>query len=225
MRKTRMLIVAMFVLSSCAMPDFSFLPEPTTTSAPMSPTTVPSPTDIPTITPTQPTPTFTTTPTIYGFKPTATITGTPPTVTPTQTPLPLFIDTPTPLILTTPQESPGEGFKWLILSRNQIFWGICSPGTANLEVAVMDEEAVWRVYLFMHLKSTKKDDTTPWVGTTMTGHRDGTFTYTFRADLVDGIHNYLKAWLVFQMVAVDDEQREIARTKIYDQALTIEPCP
>jgi hypothetical protein len=225
MRNIQMFIAAMFLLSSCALPDISFLPEPTGTSAPMSPTTIPSPMDTPTITPTQPTPTFTATPTLYGFKPPATITGTPPTVTPTQTPLPLFIDTPTPLILTTPQESPGEGFKWLILSEDRIFWGICRPGTVNLEVAVSDEEAVWRVYLFMHLKSTKKEDTTPWVGTTMTSHRDGRFTYTIRADLVDGRHDYLRAWLVFQMVAVDDEQRVIGRTRIYDQALTIEPCP
>jgi hypothetical protein len=227
MRKTWASIVAplLLLLTSCSLPDFSLLPAATDTSIPMSPTIVPSPTDTSTITPTQPTPTFTTTPTLFGFKPTATITGTPPTSTPTQTPLPIFFDTPTLLNLTTPQEAPGEGFKSFTLSGNKVFWGICSPGTVNLEAEVLDKDAVSRVYLFMHLKSTKTEDTTPWVGTSMTNHRDGRFTYTLRADLVDGRKNYLRAWLVLQMVAVDDQERVIGRTRIYDQSLTIEPCP
>jgi len=225
MRKIALLTILACLLASCALPALPTLPPPTATLRPGSPTVTPTITDTPTITPTQPTPTFTTTPTLFGFRPTSTITGTPPTATSTQTPLPLFPDTPTPPILITPQESPGEGFSSLSISRDQIFWGVCSPGTVSIEAQVIDPDAVWRVHLFMHLKSMKKDDTTPWVGTTMAKHRDGRFTYILRADLVEGRRNYLKAWVVFQLVAIDDEQKVIARSKIYDQALTIEPCP
>lgn len=230
MRKIGIFTIIMFLLSSCALPALPSLPglsrsTATATHKPGTPTVTPTITDTPTITATRPTPTFTGTPTLFGFKPTSTITGTPPTKTPTQTPLPLFPDTPTPPILTTAEASPGEGFKSFRISGTQVFWGICSPGTVTLETAVLDPDAVWRVYLFMRLKSVKNDDTTEWVGTTMTNHRDGRFTYVLRADLVDGRKNYLKAWVELQMVAVDVQQKEIGRTHIYDQALMIQPCP
>ncbi|MEW6407031.1 MAG: hypothetical protein AB1649_35080 [Chloroflexota bacterium] len=224
MRKPGILTIVLFLLTSCTLPAFPIASPPTATPVPASPTKTPI-THTPTITPTQPTPTYTATPTLFGWKPTSTITGTPPTATSTQTPLPIFIDTPTPPILITPEESPGEGFKSFRLSGNRVFWGTCSPGTVTMEAEVLDADAVWRVYLFMHLRSTKKDDTTPWVGTTMANHRDGRFSYILRADLVDGRKYYLKAWVVFQLVAVDEQQKVIGRTRIYEQVLTIEPCP
>jgi hypothetical protein len=225
MRKPGIFTIVLFLLTSCTLPALPTASPPTATLRPGSPTVTPTITDTPTITPTQPTPTFTGTPTLFGWNPTSTITGTPPTATFTQTPLPLFPDTPTPPILITPEESPGEGFKSFQLSGNQVFWGVCSPGTVRMQAEVLDPDAVWRVYLFMHLKSTKKDDTTPWIGTTMARQRDDSFVYILRADLVDGRRFYLKAWVVFQLVAVDDEQKVIGRTRIYDQALTIQPCP
>lgn len=225
MRKIAIFTAVSFLLASCALPEFLVAPTPTITSTPRPVLVLPSPMDTPTITATQPTPTFTSTPTFIGFDPTTALSLTPPTITLTFTPLPIFADTATPVLLLTPLTSPGEGFSSFTISGNQIFWGVCSPGSVNLEAQVSDPDAVWRVYLFIHLKSTKTDDTTPWYGTTMSSHRNGIFRYTLRADQVEGRRNYLKAWVVLQMVAVDVQQKEIGRSKIYDQALTIAPCP
>ncbi|MBI5842614.1 MAG: hypothetical protein HZB19_21195 [Chloroflexi bacterium] len=223
MKKFGFISIIALLISACSLPGIS--------TAPTQPASQPTPVKIgtatqpATLTGTQPTPTFTSTPTVLGgLPPTARKTSTKHvTVTPTFTPLPIFPDTPTPLILVV-TDTPGEGFRSVEISGNKIFWGICKPGTVNLTAEVTEPDEVVRVYLFIHLLDFDTPDTTPWYGTVMDGHEDGTFTYMLNADYVDGRRNYLKAWVVYQMVAVDKDEKTIGRTKIYEQTLTIEPC-
>jgi hypothetical protein len=221
MRKLGILPMLTSLLLSCSIPGINAAPtNPPPQNTPVT-VDVGTPTQTATITPTLPTPTYTSTPTLQRAASTAIPESSPSS---TFTPLPLFPDTPTPLILFT-ADTPGEGFKSVEISGNQIFWGICKPGTVKFTVEVVDPEEVYNVVLFIQLMDVDRPDHTPWSkGAAMNDHRDGTFSYTLNADTVDGRNHYLKAWVLYQLVATDRPGNIIGRTKIYSQALTIEPC-
>jgi hypothetical protein len=223
MRKLGILSMIAYLLISCSIPGINTAPTnppPQETSAVAG-----TPTRTATITPTQPTPTYTSTPTLAGITPTRTLFGTRATLTGTFTPLPLFIDTATPLILFT-ADTPGEGFKWVEIEGNEIFWGICKPGVVRIIAEVAEPDEVYNVVIFVRLMDGESTDTTPWSkGAAMNNRRDGTFTYYLNADTISEKSAYRRAWVFFQLVATDLPGNIIGRTKVYTNALTLRPCP
>ncbi len=166
-----------------------------------------------TSTPDLSTPTFTFTPTKEGL-----LAG---TVTPFST-APIL--NPTPIPSATPSFV-GEGFNSISVSGNQILWGICKPGEVKITAYVLEPEVVINVVIFVHLEDTTSDNSTPWsTGDAMNKGRNGKFTYVLDADVIDEHHNYMNAWVVYQLVATDARGTIIGRTPVFDRALTIAPC-
>jgi len=212
-----------FLLVSCSIPGIN--PAPTNPPPQGTSTTVGTPTKTATITPTQPTPTYTGTPTLSGITPTRTRFGTPATLTGTFTPLPLFIDTATPLILVT-VDTPGEGFKSVEISGKEIFWGICKPGVVKITAEVAEPDEVYNVVIFVRLMDGESPDTTPWSkGAAMDDRRNGIFTYNLNADTISEKSSYRRSWVLYQLVATDFPGNIIGRTKTYTNSLTLRPCP
>jgi len=173
-----------------------------TPTATITPTITPSPTivHIPTWDPNQPTATF--------------------------VPVPIFIgkDTATPVIPPTPIR-PGPGFLSVQVSEKKIFWGVCKPDRTKITAEVENPEDIFSVIIFVQVKSATKEDYTPWTtGDTMQSHRDGTFSYSLTANTTYGHNHYKRSWILFQLVATDDMGREIGRTKIYTNEISLSPC-
>lgn len=213
MRKAKYIIaiIAIF-LQACATLELLPAPAPNSTSAPS--------------------PTVTETATIT-LTPTRTITP-----TPRNTATPLIFATYTPVVLVSPgaptfaaapfidvPNAPVGGFEKATTSESKIYWGVCKQGFTRLVVQVEHPDEVYRVYLFFRLESAKKPgDTTPWSGTVTDNKGTGFFVYKLDADNVPERKNYLKAWVQYQFVAVDTEQKVVGRSVIYTRSLTIEPC-
>ncbi len=207
------MLLAMMFLQSCGLTPATNSPEPT-------------PTVFITYTPADtPTSTFTPLPTA-----TATIIRIP-TQDPNATfaPIPIFIGdvTATQQIILTPTSSrPGPGFVDVQYSPNHVYWGGCEANQAVITAEVEDPNNVNGVIIFMRVKSAADEDYTPWTsGNIMYNNRDGTFTYIAVGSEIEGHNHYKKGFVYFQLVAVDDEGKEIGRTKIYENAFSLSPCP
>lgn len=218
MRRFSVVMILAILLQACSMNDILLPPadEPEPTLTPFI-TYTPIDTPVPTNTPL---PTATATivrlPTFDPNMPTATF-----------EPIPIFIgmDTATPVIPATPSR-PGPGFVSVSVSANKIFWGSCTPNRTVISAEVEDPKDVISVVIFVKVRSTEKDDSTPWTtGDVMFNHRDGTFTYTLRANDTRGHNHYRSSWVMFQLVATNNRGQEVGRTQIYSTAIDLAPCP
>jgi len=220
MRKPGILCALTFLLISCSIPGINLAP---TGSPPERPaTTAAPPTATATITPTLPTPTFTNTPTLSGVMPATAAVTTPAA---TFTPLPLFSDTLTPQLFYT-GDAPGEGFHSVQISGNEIYWGICKPGTVKITAEVTDPAAVYNVVIFVRLQDGESTDTTPWSkGAAMDDRGEGIFSYDLDADTIAEKNSYRRSWVLYQLVATDRPGNIIGRTRVYRNSLTLRPCP
>jgi hypothetical protein len=213
MRKIIFLLLVTILLQSCALAPATNPPESTSTIF-----ITYTPIDTPTTT-------FTPVPTA-----TATIIRIP-TQDPNATfaPIPIFIGdvTATQQIIITPTTSkPGPGFVDVEYSPNHIYWGGCEANQAVITAEVEDPDNVNGVIIFMRVKSATDEDYTPWTnGNIMYNNRDGSFTYIAVGSEIEGHNHYKRGFIYFQMVAVDDEGKEVGRTKIYENAFSISPCP
>jgi hypothetical protein len=214
MRKFNFIALAALFVLACSFTGAVSVPEAPTASPTVSPTRtstlMPTVTSTPRNTPTDVTDMLTQT----ALVPIKLLPG-----VRTATPIP----TATALPMSTPS-SPGEGFESVEVSESKIFWGICKPHTATMTVTVLHPEEVTTVYLFFRLMSTKKDDTTPWVGTVTDNNGNGTFTYLLRANVIPHRKDYMKAWFQYQFVAENEKEVVVGRTQIYLKNLTLEPC-
>jgi hypothetical protein len=194
-------------------------------SAP-TPTSVPTSTFTATITSTAtetpsvtPSPTIVKIPTVdYNASPTPPmfiyLSPTSPPGMPTYTPMP----TPTPA-------SVGPGFEWLRTSGTMFYWGICKPNTIKVTVQVTDPEIVNSVTLFVKTRRLKAQIFTPWnKGIGMVHIGDGTWEANLYANSIDGHIAYRSGWLWYQVVAVGEDNIEVGRTRIYQDAIKFEPC-
>lgn len=206
-----LIVISLIFLLACS---FSGLLPSSSSTPTLTPTTSHTPTSTATPTPTA-TPTLRDTPTEYL----------------TQTPVTLLgVNTVTPIPSITPFPSstsslPGVGFESVQISGNNIFWGICKPNITKFTVKVQHPDEVHRVYLFFRLMSTKKDDTTPWVGTVTDNDGGGVFLYTLKANNIPYKYYYSKAWVQVQFVAADDDDKVIGRTQVYARSIVLAPCP
>ena len=209
MRKLVLLMIAMLLLQGCSALNF----------LPATDTPVPSPTITHTPTST-PTPTRTNTPTPRD---TVTPIGAIPTFTPfilvsppSDAPIPDFIATP---------DLPTGGFQSVEISPGKFFYGSCKPNYVKMTITVDNPLEVKRVYLFFRLESGKKPgDTTPWSGTVTDNDGGGVFLYTLWARNIPERKNFIRAWVHYQFVAVDEEENILGRSQIYSRTLVLEPC-
>lgn len=144
-------------------------------------------------------------------------------------PIPIFIGDVTatlPISIAPTSSKPGPGFVKVTYSPNHIYWGGCEANQAVITAEVEDPDNVNGVIIFMRVKSATDEDYTPWTsGNIMYNNRDGTFTYIAVGSEIEGHNHYKKGFVYFQLVAVDDDGKEIGRTKIYENAFSLSPCP
>jgi hypothetical protein len=209
MHKPVLLIIAMLFLQACSALDF------------LPPTNTPIPSSTVTNTPTMTlTPTRTTTPTPRD-------TVTPIGAVPTFTPVVLVspdLDAPVPDFIATP-DLPTGGFESVSLSQGKIFYGSCKQNYIKMTITVENPVEVDTVYLFFRLESGKRPgDTTPWSGAVTDKDGGGVFHYTLRARNIPERKNFIKAWVHYQFVAVDEDKNILGRSQIYTRNLILEPC-
>ncbi|MDK1027859.1 MAG: hypothetical protein QGD96_00825 [Anaerolineae bacterium] len=210
MRKQVLTILIILGLQACSAIEAYLEVPPTST-----PTITTTPTRTPTSTPTF-TPTITHTPRNTATRIVAAPTFTPlyfASVIPPTSPF-----TPTPL-------TPTGGFESIKVSEGKIFYGACKQNSTLISIEVEHPEDVRKVYLFFRLESGKRPgDTTPWTGTVTDNRGFGLFRYTLRANNIPERHNFIKAWVNYQLVAENAEQEIIGRTQIYTRSIVLEPC-
>ncbi|MCA2001313.1 MAG: hypothetical protein LDL51_05575 [Chloroflexi bacterium] len=222
MKKIFALLIPVFFFSACAVAGNPLSPP---TSVPSStPTNTPTP--APTLTPTVPSPTFTSTPTPIRLD--------------TKTPVPAA-DTPTPLVLTltmpgvtllptyTPvalvPQVPIPGFVSVSASDEVFYKGSkCEPSSVKFTAQVSDAANAAFVVLFVRFKSKQSGVTSEWTSITMETNGIGTFThelFPLEMKAVDGFEN---AWVQYQLVATDSNSKQIGRTGIFDERLSLLNC-
>ena len=216
MRKTYFfLIISLLLLQACSALDLLPGPPPTRT---------------PTLTPTASlTPTITLTPTRTS------------TPTPRDTATLIVSEYNTPVILVTQQSeimptlsssfftdvppAPASGFESVELSQGTIYYGVCKQNYTRMTVKVEHPEDVHRVYIFFRLESGKKPgDTSPWTGSVTDNDGGGYFRYLLWANNIPERKNFLKAWVHYQFVAEDADEKIIGRSQVYTRNLVLEPC-
>jgi hypothetical protein len=217
------LFFAAVLLQACALPSLSgLLPAADTPAPTASATNTLAPSATPTATNT-PIPTATVTivkiPTFDPNAPTATF-----------PPISIILEggvtaTPGPVQLTPTQYKPGAGFVSVTVSDGKIFWGSCKHNKTTITAIVEDEDEVFSVVIFTRVKAAFKDDSTPWTtGNTMHDHRDGTFTYVMYGSDVEGHNHYKNSYVLFQLVAVNEDGEEVGRTHIFNESIALSPC-
>ena len=217
MRTILPLLLSSILLISCSIGLDNALVNPTTapTGPPPDAAVV---TDLPTHTATISTPTFTLTPTLIGEKtrtPTSDFTAT----SSTFTPLPLF----TPNTPTAPVAM--VGFVTVFTSSPEFFKaGICEPTSVKFTAQVSNAAATAFVVLFVRFKSKQTGATSEWTSITIRTIGGGTYVHDLEADEMKAVDYFNDSWVQYQFVATDSKSREIGRTDIVTEGLSVLRC-
>jgi len=222
MKKLFIVACCAALLSSCSVSMDQLMALVTTpTSQPRSLATGTSPFElVPTSTPEiLPTSTYTFTPTLVGFKsptPTELIL---PTEAVTETPTPLYVSN-----LTNPLIDLGN-FVSVSLSGDTFYRsGSCQPLSVKLTAQVGDAQNTAFVVLSVRFKSKESGATGKWAGITMQNNGMGTFTHELIPGDVKGLDLFKDAWVEYQLVATDSKTKELGRTGIFKESLTLLDC-
>jgi len=145
----------------------------------------------------------------------------------TFTPFVMMVDGNTVTPMPSPTSSkPGVGFFSLTYGPKKIYWGSCTPNSVTISATVDDPDEVFSVLLFYRVKDFKDEDYTPWnTGVVMLDRGQGVFTHSMVGSKIDGHDHYLRSWVYFQLVATNLKGEEIGRTRLYDKAFEMYPCP
>lgn len=197
---------------------------------PFAPTLVPtitltrvlSPTPTSSPVPTQPTPTFTLTPTLIGYKsPTPTPQDTlTPTVTVTLTDIYSHITpfTPTPNVKL-------EGFDSVSTSSNVFYKGkVCSPTSVKFTAYLSRKVKADFVVLFVRLVSKTSGAKSGWTSITIPNDGSGAFTYSLVPEEIKAVDGFENPWVQYQLVATTATNKEVGRTGIFDEYLSLLRC-
>jgi len=214
MKKKSFLLIFAMLLSSCS------------SLTVVNPTVIPtreatsSPTDVPTSTPVTPTLTFTVTPTLAGQR--------------TRTPTPIFDFTATqltgtPLFLITPDTPTPtvemEGFVAVSISEKEFYkTGECLPTSVKFTAQAADVGNTAFVLLFVRFKSKQTGTTSKWTSITMQSIGAGTYTHDLVPEEMIGLDLFENAWVQYQFVATRSNSKEIGRTDIFSEKLTLLDC-
>lgn len=218
-KKINLLIICSLMVSACTFSanQLPFLPTQVVTS---TPTRVLSPTPSSTITPTQPTPTFTLTPTLVGYKsPTPTALD---TATPTLTATSVFDNitpfTPTPVVKM-------EGFVSIKTSSTVFYNGPgCDLASVIFTAQTAQSAKAEFVVLFTRFVSKTSGAKSEWTSITMNNEGLNTFTHELFPIEMKALDSYIDPWVQFQFVATDKKSKEVGRTGIFDEQLSLLTC-
>lgn len=216
MKKTYIYLACAVLSFSCSLEDLSLNSAGTPTPLFTSTNTY---TPIPTVTPITPTLTFTLTPTLSGLKS--------PTLTQEISASPVV--SITPLALITPNTATPtlqmEGFVSVSISENEFYKGNqCEPASIKFVAQVADPVNSAIVDLFVRFKSKRTGTTGEWTRITMQTIGAGTFTHDLVPEELKGIASFQNAWVQYQFVVNTSRSREIGRTAIISEALTLLDC-
>ena len=216
MKKTYIYLIYAVLTFACSVGGFSLNPAPTPTPI-FTPTNTYTP--VPTGTPITPTLTFTLTPTLAGLK----------SPTPTQEISATPVVSVTPLALITPNTATPtvqmEGFVAVSVSEHEFYKGSqCQPVSIKFTAQVADPVNSIIVDLFVRFKSKRTGVTGEWTRITMQNIGAGTFTHDLVPEELKGLASFQNAWVQYQFVANTSRSRELGRTAMFSEALTLLDC-
>lgn len=216
MKKILIVLLGVFLSSSCSLGGLSLNSSETPTSLFTSTNTY---TPIPTVTPVTPTLTFTPTPTLVGLKsptPTLEISSTPIL---SVTPLDLITpNTPTPSVQM-------DGFLAVRTSVNEFYKGrLCDPSFVKFSAQIADRDRVAYVLLFVRFRGINTGTPSEWVSFSMDTIGAGTYIRDLYSDEIKNDAFYTTAWVDYQFVATTADATEIGRTAIFKERLKMVPC-
>lgn len=218
MKKIIVFLLCTILFSSCSITPGQFLSAQPATFSPVPVFVNNTSTEIPSPTLTVPTPTYTVTPTLVGLK---TVTRTP-NFTPT-------LVTETPLFLITPNTATPsvqmEGFVSVVVSGTAFYKTAgCEPISVKFTAQAGDPVNVAFVVLFVRFKSKQSGATSEWTSIPTQNLGAGTFTHDLISEEMKGVDAFKNAWIQYQFVATNAKTREIGRTAIFSESLTLLDC-
>lgn len=218
MKNICLFLILTILSASCSFTAEQIFLIPVDTSTP-APTPTKTYTPVPTSTPLTPTLTFTMTPTLVGFK---TATSTPkntPTMAKTNTPLPtITLTTSTPTVQMV-------GFVSVQVSSKEFYKDTkCQPASVKFTAQVADPNQVAYVTLSVRFKSNNTDSKSKWTSIDMQNSGVGTFVHELFSDEMKGDALFINPWVEYQLVAVTANAREIGRTEIFKETLSMLAC-
>ena len=212
MKKIYVILVCAIMSQSCSgLGSIQAEPSPVSTN---------TATQVPSATSTVPTPTFTSTPTLIVP---------PRTDTPTSDAA-LTQAAETPLFLITPNTSTPspqmKGFLRVNVSGPEFYKGQeCQPTSVQFTAQVSDVLNTAYVLLFVRLKSKQSGVTGDWADSIkMKTIGAGTYVHDLVTMEMKGVPSFQNAWVQYQFVATNDKGREIGRTDIFSERLTLLEC-
>ncbi len=217
MKKKYILLLCAVLLFACTL-----LPAVNPAATPTREATA-VPTDVPTSTPIPPTLTFTVTPTLSGQRtrtPTASQTL---DFTPTQvTETPLFLITPNTFTPTVEM----KGFVTVSVSEKEFYkTAECQPASVKFTAQAADPAGTAFVLLFVRFKSKQTGASGEWADSiAMQSIGAGTYVHDLVATEMKGLEYFKNAWVQYQFVATNSNSREIGRTAIFSERLTLLDC-
>lgn len=221
MKRISALLIFVLLLSACSMTVDQLLGRPTATPVKMLTNT---PTTAPTLTPTVPSPTFTSSPTMIPQS----VKSPTPLVSPT-----LLILTQVgviPMPLSTAVELAPQvkmtGFVSVAVSDAEFYKGTqCQPASTKFTANVADAAGTAFVVLFVRFKSKQTGTTSEWtsIGMSPSGI-PGIYTHDLVASEMKAVKLFENAWVQYQLVATNAGSREVGRTDIFSERLTLLEC-
>jgi hypothetical protein len=210
MKRFLPIFLILFLLSACFPGQDAPPPQPTPTG---------TATPLSTSTPVSPTPTFTPTPTLVGFIA--------PTATPEDTATPIASVTPLGM-LTPPTPTPTiqmDGFLTISYSTPSFYKGsLCNPSTVSFRVQVADPAEVSEVRFFTRFKSMTAERYGKWTNLGMESFGSGTFLFDLSSDKIFEEQYFTTAWVQYQLVAITSSGKEVGRTEVFTENLTMLEC-
>jgi len=210
-------LVLAFTLTACSLNDVvALLVTPTVPPVDMStPTVFYTPSHTPSITPTLPTPTFTVTPTLVGAAP---VDDALPTL--------ILIPTATQAPQTSLFGAPGSLLTSMSVSSDILYWGYCDAlHYVDFDVRLVNTVRVKYVLLFMRLVDKEGRQSTAWGGGAIMNKVAGSYyTYRVRPGNISHYEEFKDAWIQYQVVVTTSSLRELARTPVYREDLTLKWC-
>lgn len=118
-----------------------------------------------------------------------------------------------------------EGFVSVLVSANEFYKGKnCQPSSVKFTVQVADPFEVAYVVLFVQFKAKTTGSVSGWTNINMDTIGAGTFVHELISDEMKGDALYRSPWVEYQLVAVNDKAREVGRTEIFKERLTMLEC-
>jgi len=119
-----------------------------------------------------------------------------------------------------------KGFLAINVSNMEFYKGSdCQPSSVRITAQASDPLGTPMVVLFVRFKTKISGATSDWTRI-MIPAKDysGTFTHDLLADEIKSVDFYHNAWVQYQFVAFTRDNKEIGRTGIFSERLTLLDC-